>query len=523
MDDYMTIDPKDTQKIGNLLQGDDVNQVLTTTSLAIFCFFPSQGKLSSTLRGLMLAEMTFLLKFIDINYPQNLREYFYERANFTRSIFYTFKFQTYDDDDHKIPALFKLYRYSPYFLDNAGDMIFQNIIILSFSYIFLLLDKMIEKKKKEYPDKKLFNVLLKGTNLLVHALVWGNVLATYFSTFQQIFFYMICSCVFTDFNDVSGRLNFSLVILSLFFRALIIIYIFSVVYVCQNFRVQSNIIQKEIEKNQVMNLEVKTDPQYQIKHENLDLHENKIEESVKNFNQADTSPINGPHEKKIEIVKLELPKENFETKSASNHNDLFSEDVYLKDAFDMPSSYKKNSKVYANEVENFFKNQTKNNHDLENLSKKILIERYALILIDYKINHFYQKYYILIDLLRLCVMAMIVSIFYEYSLFQIISMNLIEWIFIITTLINKPFNSMYSTINFIFNEIFIVMIFLCCLIIRAYDDKNILNYEGRINLGWTMIYCNFSFRLWILLTTIGKIVFEAINDINQKKKCSKNN
>ena len=113
---------------------------------------------------------------------------------------------------------------------------------------------------------------------------------------------------------------------------------------------------------------------------------------------------------------------------------------------------------------------------------------------------------------------MIVAIFYEHSLFQIISLNLLEWLFIGVTLKTKPFDTVYSTINFIVVEILISIVFFCCLIIKAYDYNHVLKIEERVNLGWAVIYCNFTFRLWVLILGFGKIILESIADIMENKK-----
>lgn len=519
MDDYKTLSPEDIKKINDLLQGDDVNEVFTTTSLVVFCFFPSQGKISSVLRGLMLAEMTFLLKFINLNYPENLREYFYDRANSTSPIFYKFKFNSYDDNT-KIPPIFQLYDYSPFFLDNAGDLLFQNVLIISFSYTFLFLNSVIELKKKKYPGKRLFVILLKVSSQLVQALVWGNALVSYFSTFQQIFFDMICSFVFSDQDDMSGKLNFALAVITLFLRVMIMIYIISVIGVCQNFRANSK---KEVKHNQVMSSEEKN--------EIRDNPQTDFIESKQLFESS--SPNNDLVKQRDEIQdkmmgftspKTELnEKENVIIKSNDGEKKMSFSMMNEPKAVDLPTAYRK-SKIYPNETHIFPKQQmqrgSSESHEFSK-EEEILIGRYALLVEEYKFNDTYQKYFMMIDLFRLCLIALIVSVFYDYPFFQIILINIIEWIYFVMTLIKKPFQSTYSTINFIVIEILISIIFLSCLIIQAYDYNNVTNIEERVNLGWTVIYTNFSFRLWLLLMTLFKVGTEVITNFMKERKSGK--
>ena len=98
----------------------------------------SGGATPGVLRNMMLLELIFMLKFIDLNYPPNLIEFYIERTDARLYYLYEYKFDIDNEDELKMPPIYQLYNSSPYFLDNAFDLLLQSAFFFNYWYAMRL-------------------------------------------------------------------------------------------------------------------------------------------------------------------------------------------------------------------------------------------------------------------------------------------------------------------------------------------------------------------------------------------------
>ena len=89
-----------------------------------------------------------MLKFMDIDYPPNIHEFYLHQYAFETKWLYFYKFKKDTLRDLKlITDNFELYKISPYFLDNIGDKLARLLIILLICGIIYIINKHLDKKK----------------------------------------------------------------------------------------------------------------------------------------------------------------------------------------------------------------------------------------------------------------------------------------------------------------------------------------------------------------------------------------
>ena len=180
----------------------------------------------------MFAEMIFLLKFVDINYPPMVRQMF-ERKNTSLTLIFYFTFLDDARDSSVVPPLFQYYNVSVYFLNNVGEALCQMIAIIMIAPFFLLIIPYNENKE----GLKL-NILMKIAIFIRDALVWETTLFYVFMNLQKLIFFIACSCMFPPINTVNALVNFSIAIVAGFLISLWFLHLINKIKVCQNFKTE---------------------------------------------------------------------------------------------------------------------------------------------------------------------------------------------------------------------------------------------------------------------------------------------
>ena len=536
MDFSTPLDPKDVSKINNALAGDDVNQAITTSVVSAMCFLPGQSKFSSSVRGLMLIELTFLLKFMKINYPENLRQYFMLKVNNTKPLLFKQKFENIEEDLNEIPLLFRYYHYSPYFLNNVGDPIFMNLLFLGIAYVVLLIEKAFNVRIENKNNKK-WLIISKILDSLSCSFVWANVLISFLTSFQLVFFYILCSFQFSSFSSMQSQFNFSCSFISFCFRILILGYFIKIIEKCQKQRRNMELVNESTTKQTYF----KIDQIYDSKRSShIDINSGILNNQTKNNLNDVKKNLENDNNNKIDQMPVpsnQTQEENIIIVSNLEHNSEIATidckttvvQPIIKIQQDFIISQNRPSESQTNEenlMSSKFPKRVKKSQILpespssaqpQTVLKNKILDRYEIIYKEYNLNSVFSKYFTMIDLSRLCLFALIVACFYESPLFQIIIMNLIEWIYVIFTLKKSPFQTWHSLISFIGNEILLMIILFCCLIIELSDQTGQRNYVRKEELGWTIIYSNFTFRFWVCLISFWKILEVAYEDMKKKK------
>ena len=190
-------------------------------------FLSSNSKVSVGVTGIMMVEIVFLLKYIDLNYPQNLREYFFERSHFLENnkVFSFISFEKNEAEFNNLPFLYRYYRASPYFFDMGGEMIFKCMFFLVLGYALWGLHhycfSIRNLNKNKNIIKKLLSWLLQK---LYEWLVWEYIIMLFLMNYQQLFFWMLVSFFFPPLKSPSGIINFLSALFYCFINFIVLAY-----------------------------------------------------------------------------------------------------------------------------------------------------------------------------------------------------------------------------------------------------------------------------------------------------------
>jgi len=219
--DYYTNDPSEQALITKITGDQNTIDIATSSSVFVFSIL-EQSNLPSSVRNLMIVEIMSLIKFIDLNYPQNLQSYFIDGVKLETTLIYNYKFKKDPNDVNQIPKLFQFYELSPYFLDNAGEL-YSRFLIFWMTGIFILLLTKIFKNKKGKINKIL--------QLIKFWLVWYYVIIVFLTNYQMIIFKALFSFIYPAYLTPTGQLNTAMAIIAFLLYISIGIYF---VYVVKN-------------------------------------------------------------------------------------------------------------------------------------------------------------------------------------------------------------------------------------------------------------------------------------------------
>lgn len=147
--------------------------------------------------------------------------------------------------------------------------------------------------------------------------------------------------------------------------------------------------------------------------------------------------------------------------------------------------------------------------------------RYKFVYFNFKTEHSYQKYYLVMFCIRQCFMSIFSVIFYEHPLLQISILNICNFSFIIYIILLQPFKSrLYFSISLV-SEIITCLAFVAGLILAIFDSLQLENYESRNDCGWIIIFCNLILLYWVVLTASLKPFYLKVLNIFLKRKYSR--
>lgn len=472
----------------------DVN-LATTSFITILSFVPSNSRLSCSLRSFFIIEIVFIIKYIDLNYPQVLRLYFMERMNIVLAlkIFPPSFFQKNDEEYALLPQYYIFYQISPYFLEMSCETLAKLVVFFVLAIFILIIYNKANIPQNMNKKKKNFSYFIsKLVNSIYKWLIWKYLLILFLSNHQESFFYAILSFYYPPLISEAGKLNFSLSLLYLLFDLVILAFI-------------SNVLKKRAEKNSE---NVKTIKKNQIfpstgeeinklSQENFFLKLPKSEKAVipRSNNKSSVESLNDGGE------TLKSPNSDFDC-SIAKKNKIFPE----------PISFKKD-KIKMEKIK-----ENDENGEKETISHLQLFE---ILFSDLKSEKNFQRYFLLVDITRQCLIVFFVVVLPNNPFAQICLINAVEILFFICSLMIKPFTNKASFINFIATELFVSCIFINSFIIGVLDYLNEENINMRISLGIIIIFSNFLFCGWILVFMIGGLLSEFLKRMKLKKKLCK--
>ena len=237
--DYYPISESTKETITSINSQGSVTESVAQGSGYLASFTSSSSSLF--VQGLMLSEIIFLLKFIDINYPPMVKQMF-ESKNNNPSILFSYTFIEDPKDLEAVPPLFRFYKVSVYFLNNVGESLCQMAAFILIATLFLKITPYYVE-----PGKKV-GIGLRILIIIRDALVWEMSLFFILMNLQKLFFFTASSWMFPPLNSLNALLNLSLASILGFFLILWVFHLCFKINICQDFKIQ-NSMEKTADKN----------------------------------------------------------------------------------------------------------------------------------------------------------------------------------------------------------------------------------------------------------------------------------
>lgn len=128
---------------------------------------------------------------------------------------------------------------------------------------------------------------------------------------------------------------------------------------------------------------------------------------------------------------------------------------------------------------------------------------------DFKHNRALQSYYLMFDLLRQCVFSALVVGLFDSPFTGILIVNIINFGYIAVFLFIKPFKEKIDFIQGILNEVCLILVSICALILITMERIHVYDLELRMNLGWVMVAANFFLMGFFLVRIFASLSFMA--------------
>ena len=476
-------------------------------------------------QGLMLTEMIFLLKFVDLHYPPIVIQMF-ESKNNNPSFIFNYFFVTDPKDSEVLPPLFQYYKVSVYFLNNAGEAISQMFAIILIAVFFLLITPY------HVPEGTKLGLFLKILIFIREALVWDIALMYILMNLQKLVFFAICSYMFPPTGSLNAIINLSVASLVGFVLLLWLIHLFEKIKICQSLKTP-----KIIEKIDLNKLNEKCD---------LSNRENNNNNSSHDFGNNKVFPASGRDSPMATALATPIsPKEFFllPKKTVSykkEHMHILIDEVISRNeeensrihnqSLDMTNDNIKSSinpKKKENKCNKF--NQEKETTKTSFFSfflrflfkptnSQIYLKRYEMLHLEYKSQSKINRYYAFFYYLRQCFLSILAVVLFVHPLIQIFLINLFNLIFVFYTIFSFSFTNHYSLVVCVMNELITECAFFGGLMIGIYDYMGKGDIQSRMNFGWMIILANLVLLYWVVGTGIMRPIMFGIYEWWNKRR-----
>ena len=488
------------------------SQVTTSQTVAQGAGYASTFLSSSSslfVQGLMLVEMIFYLKYINIDYPPTVVEMF-ETKNSNPSFIFQMNFVDDPKDKGIIPQLFQHYNVSVYFLNNVGEALCQICaIILIATFVLLITPYHLDESNKP-------GIFLKVVIFIRDALVWETVLFYILMNLQKIIFFISCSWMFPPLNSFNALLNLSFATVIGFIIFLWLTEILIKIKVCQSFKESL----KEANSPKIFeNSKDEINPNshsFQYGNSVYPVSNDAELASSKRPNPFNESEIYSPQPPAKTPLDAKTYKKNnlqlvIDEATSQDHTML---DLNAQPINESVKPLKKDKKVNfirvgLSKIIKFLYNPK---------NKEVFLFRYEVLHLDYKSERTIHKYYAFIYYIRQSLLSIVVVYGCSNPLLVAIIINVINMSFLLFTVFSRPFTTYYSYIVSVVNEVITESALFSGLMIAIYDWQNDMEIEKRMTCGWIIIFANAVLLYWVIATGIAKPIFYAVHEYCQKKK-----
>ena len=513
--DWYPLSESDQKSIENTKKQSQVNSVVSANGMSAILASSS----GIFLFGLMMIEMIYFLKYIDVNYPLNALSLF-ESKQSSYVLFFRYTFRM-EPDSYVMPDIYTYYGVSPYFFNNTGEILSEISAVVVLAFFIMTLNIFMQNKLWFF--SKIFS-------LIGDLLIWELVILFIFLSIQKLFFYATCALCFFPVTT-HGILNSVCALIIAFILVGWIACLFHHTKKCQNYRVQSE-IQSELHAKGLK------DGQSELLTPDVFSRDSpKVSPSqmISNYKQAKF--------KKIDVLNLDSSKNkvhpfNFNAEEVNTSKSV--EDITVNNShLNPPTTFRvQNLALETTPSAKPPKNNgfSKMKRSLTNFIKKLptkhfkcflkifevknwvdYVRRYETLYEDLKQKTFWQRYYKLFYYCKQILISILVPALHKYPLFQMHLIAIIYFGFLIATVIKNPFDSRVIWIINIISE-FICFSSICSVLIMAFLDFNEnQDYQLKMDLGWVIIYANITLLYWVMFSGTVKVFWHIYFKYKQYK------
>jgi len=424
------------------------------------------AKSFAAVQTLMLVNLVFYLKYINIDYPPHMQQLFV--ADEFALPFLIFNYNSpnnliipapspisnnYNLDIRFTEDIFLTYNVKLYFLDNFGDNLVQFMIVFFVAMV-------IFKGRKHVTNPKLSNVVTK----IFDFLCWGWILNFFLTNFRNIFLYIFRVWYYCKVETSFAKFDLFMTIL------IFIIMIMSTLHIWKVNRViREGILRKEKLDAKKKTLENKKDEEELF---------TKVAVEILSPNE-----YKGPGEKLEEgnITKIHLYQNEFHrnNQSSSKMMETWAATYYLDEDYE---------------------------------------KKYMIINNDYYKLEIITINYVLIFLMRFLGYSFIIVIFYNVPFLQVLLIQYINVIFFIYLIVSKPFESNIKYFFALIQEVVVIYLYFYPLVLSGYELTGRIYDEDKMNIGKYFLNSYLMFTVVIMITVILGIIVTLIENSKKKKE-----
>lgn len=519
------------------------------------------------IQGMMLSQMIFLMKFTKIEFPPNLVELFKENDLPTFFFFYTFEMDS--EDEGVLPEGSIKDDVSPYYMNNVGEMICKNAVLLFIAIIFIIICEHFKKYNN--------NILMKSFTVARGVIVFELVLFFYLENLLKMGFLTTVSLMYPAINSSQGKLNYSISACAIVIGGLFLLHIYFVIKNCQTLKMNEAFEKHKLSifmkgSSKYGSTSIKGDRKTRVFDENffgnkeLRLEKssvvnnftlnpkNKEESSGKDSKEATDLPLSplspihffplgspsllektqdNPNKNNTKVCfgQMELkdtgnssPEEPFtKEKTKIETINILKSMKSFSIASPLPQKFRKTFDMFESESKPsmILTKITKFEEPkkcLDHQPWKFLYrpnpkdpEQYLkdhLLLHEEIKNDKYVRYFVLLDYLRQTTICILIALMRSQPLAQLILINLINVVFLTMTAIYRPFIKCSSLFFELVNELITAVALIGVLGLAIMDKLENGDTRTRLNLGWVIIYANLGLLYWIILNCIMSVVLK---------------
>lgn len=520
------------------------SQTKTTSVIATGAAVANSAVASGTpmlLQGLMLTELIYLIKYIEIRYPLNVLQIFNSSSSLP-TFFFFYSFKETEEDKQALPPIFTYYQVKPFFLENNGELICKNMAILAVVYLSV---QLVENSK----STSLIIRLLK----FVHSLfIWELVLFFFLLYWQKFVFYTFSNVTFSSTTQ-NGIMNFCIACVFIFIECLFLLHIYLILNVITNIKFRMAFLKFSKSSNmpfiQVVDshnhIESGKDLLSTRQKESAEKNYFSIEKKSCESNQEiekspNESPLKRPYKDTKIIIYRDSGDNSFTDSIRTDSGDKkplssvfspsFSPSKFKKCAvtpFDDSDLHSAEPKLDDEKSKSVFRQWNRFKHWVINWrivqylyfpqNDEVFLRQYEFMHDDLKSESLWQTHYVWFDYLRQTFLSILAVVFHFQPFPQIFLINLVNISYIVFYICLNPYKSKIIFVCCLVSELITESALISSLGLAVLDLNQQIEAEKRLLFGWIIVSANLALLYWLCFAGIVKILLMIYEKRKRKK------